>query len=345
MGVALAAIAVPALAGSAVVLEYHHVAADTPPSTSVTPATFEKHMDYLARNDFHVWSLPRLVKRVRAGEEVPPRTVAITFDDAYVSVYREAWPRLRARGWPFTVFVTPDYVDRDYAQVTNWTQLREMEAAGVTIANHSLTHPHMVARGDRDRASWLARMRKQIVAAQERLEQELDKPARLFAWPFGEFTPPLQSLLTELGFVGFGQQSGAFGRDSDFTALPRFPLAHGFASLDSFARKVNSRPLPVARVTPASGLVAADAERPWVELKLADGPFRPEQVHCYSGGTRAEIERVAGQPRRLRVRPGEALEVGRTKVNCTAPATDGDQWLWYSYLWMKPRPDGSWYEG
>ena len=331
-----------AAADSAVVLEYHHVSTDTPPSTSVTPAVFESHMDHLAEHGFHVWPLPRLVRTLRDGGTVPDRTVAITFDDGYASVYSEAFPRLRARGWPFTVFIAPGYIDRGYDGFATWEQLREMEAAGATIANHSLDHPHMVAPYD-DRAEWLARMRAQVTRAQQRLEAELADPARLFAWPFGEFSPPLQAMLAEAGFVGFGQQSGAIGRDSDFTALPRFPLATGYASLDSFELKVRARPLPVAAVHPASGVLTADNHRPELRLTLDGGPYRPEGVRCYIGGAVAETVQAADMTFRLTVRPPRPLGPGRTKVNCTAPATDGDQWFWYSHVWMKPNPDGTWY--
>ncbi len=330
-------------ASSAVVLEYHHVADDTPPSTSVTPEKFEAHMDHLAANNFNVWPLLKLVKAAREGDHIPERTVALTFDDAYASVYDEVFPRLQERDWPFTVFVATGSIDKGIDAFTSWDELREMEAAGVTIANHSVDHAHMVARGDRDREQWLDDARANIVDARQRLDEELESPARLFAWPFGEFSPPLQRLLAELDYVGFGQQSGAIGPDSDFTALPRFPLASGYDSLDSFALKVRSRPLPVAKVAPASGVLGPDAERPAVTLTLEEGPYRPETVRCYVGGGAAEAEVADGSPARLRARPAQALGTGRTKINCTAPATQGDQWFWYSFVWMKPNPDGTWY--
>ncbi|MEF8833349.1 MAG: polysaccharide deacetylase family protein [Halofilum sp. (in: g-proteobacteria)] len=330
-------------AASGVVLEYHHVADGTPPSTSVTPKKFEAHMDHLAENDFNVWPLPKLVETAREGGDIPERTVAITFDDAYASVYDEVFPRLQERGWPFTVFVATDAIGKGIDAYTSWDELREMEAAGVTIGNHSVDHAHMVARGDRDRAQWLADARANIVDAEERLNEELASPARLFAWPFGEFSPPLQRLLAELDYVGFGQQSGAVGPHSDFTALPRFPLATGFDSLDSFALKVRSRPLPVAKAQPPSGVLGPEAERPTLTLELGPGPYRPETVRCYIGGGPAAIGMDAGSTPVLRVRPTQTLGTGRTKINCTAPATQGSEWFWYSYMWMKPNPDGTWY--
>src|SRR5690606_39813349 len=41
-----------AYAQAAVVLQYHHVSESTPASTSITPALFKQHMDYLAEQEF-----------------------------------------------------------------------------------------------------------------------------------------------------------------------------------------------------------------------------------------------------------------------------------------------------
>lgn len=344
---ALVWLALPALAAaadSAVVLEYHHVAEDTPPSTSVTPATFERHMQHLADNDFHVWPLPKLVETLRDGGVVPERTVALTFDDAYRSVHDEVFPRLRKRGWPFTVFVATGPIDDGIGGYMSWEDLRELEAAGVTIANHSVSHPHMVQRRAHEgESAWLERLRTEITDAQARLEEELEAPARLFAYPYGEFSPPVQRLVKELGFIGFGQQSGAIGVDSDFTALPRYPLATGFDSLDSFALKVRSRPLPVRRTEPESGVLGPDDARPTLRLLLEPGPYRPEAIRCYVSGNVVPVKLEQSDPPRLMVRPSTPIGAGRTKVNCTAPASDTDAWFWYSFVWMKPLPDGSWY--
>jgi len=333
-------------ASSAVVLEYHHVSADGPPSTSVKPATFKAHLDYLAKHHFHVWPLPKLVERVRSGGHVPDHTVAITFDDAYRSVYTQAYPMLKAHGWPFTVFVSPGYIDGKYTHYVTWKQLREMAQHGATIGNHSLHHPHLVYRHPGEsRQQWLQRVHHEIAGAQQRLEAEIPHPAKLLAYPFGEFSPPVEKIVRELGFTAFGQQSGAFGPNSDFTALPRYPIATAYASLDTFAIKVNSLPLPVASAQPASGMLAPDASTPDLRLALRPGAYRAESIHCYRGGDPIDVRIVARNPPAVEVKAKHPLEPGRTKYNCTAPSTTSDSWYWYSYLWMKPEPDGSWYQG
>jgi len=40
------------------------------------------------------------------GQDLPANTVSITFDDACRTIYTEAFPRLRKRNWPFTLFAS-----------------------------------------------------------------------------------------------------------------------------------------------------------------------------------------------------------------------------------------------
>ncbi|MFP3386390.1 polysaccharide deacetylase family protein, partial [Tritonibacter sp. SIMBA_163] len=81
--------------------------------------------------------------RIDAGKPLPPRTVAITIDDAYLSVYETAWPLLRKHDLPFALFVATDPVDRGIPGYMDWDQIRELEAGGVEIGSQAVTHPHM----------------------------------------------------------------------------------------------------------------------------------------------------------------------------------------------------------
>lgn len=65
-------------AAHAVILLYHHVSEETPPSTSVTPETFQAHLDYLAEHDYTVVPLSRVMGWLAGDADLPPRAVAIT---------------------------------------------------------------------------------------------------------------------------------------------------------------------------------------------------------------------------------------------------------------------------
>ena len=198
--------------GRAVILVYHHIGTTTPASTSVTPERFASHLDLLAAGGYRVVPLADVVEALRSGKALPDRAVVLTFDDAYRSVYTEAFPRLRHRGWPFTVFVNTDAVDGRHANTMNWNQLREIEDGGGTAGNHSRTHDHLVRRRDGEtREQWRRRVGDDIVWARRRLEAELAAPLDMFAYPYGEFTAELEALVRGLGLAAVGQQSGPVG--------------------------------------------------------------------------------------------------------------------------------------
>lgn len=336
--------AVPgAVSDHAVILMYHHVSDTAPVSTSVAPALFEQHLEHLAAKGFRVLPLPEVVAALDAGQGLPDSVVVITFDDGYRSVYEEAFPRLRERGWPFTVFVTSDAIDQGIGPVMTWDQLREMAAAGATIASHGKRHDHLqrLLPGE-TRDHWRERTRADLLASGLRIRQETGQETSLLAYPYGEFDEALLEVVGALGWTGFGQQSGAAGALADLRALPRFPMAAGFAAMADFPLKAASLPLPVVGAEPGdlvlkfgAGSVILGAEPPVLRLTLAEDGCRLDQVSAYVGGQgRALVWRLDPQGRVLEVQAPENLPPGRSRYNVTAPAAAEGRWCWYSYTWI-----------
>ena len=118
---------------SATVLMYHRFGESRYPSTNISVEQFEAHLAHLTAGNYTVLKLDDIIARLRAGELLPDRTVAITIDDAYQSVYNEAWPRLTEAGFPFTLFVASSPIDRELSAYMSWDQIRELQASGVTI--------------------------------------------------------------------------------------------------------------------------------------------------------------------------------------------------------------------
>jgi peptidoglycan/xylan/chitin deacetylase (PgdA/CDA1 family) len=92
--------------GWGVILLYHRIAAPAldPQLLCVTPDHFREHLDVLSRH-FSPRSLPELSASVQ-NRQIPPWSVAITFDDGYADNWRTAAPILRAYDMRATVFVT-----------------------------------------------------------------------------------------------------------------------------------------------------------------------------------------------------------------------------------------------
>jgi len=334
-------------ADGAAVLVYHHVDSETPRSTSVTPERFSEHLDYLARHGFTVSPLLDVLESIQTGQAIAAKTVVLTFDDGYVSVLENAAPLLRDRGWPFTVFVSSDYVDQSYGGYLNWDQLRQLAGDGATIGNHTRTHAHLVRRDTDESASvWRQRVRTEITDAGQRIADELgDAAIPVLAYPYGEYDVSVKEVTRELGLFAVGQHSGAIGPQSDLLAAPRYPIATGYDALEDFELRVNSRALPVQILGSERHLVDAAETRPTLALTLTAGGYRAGELACYASNQGVmNLSPADDNPQTIMVRPRQPLRAGRTKYNCTAPsASEPGVYYWYSYLWIKKNDDGSWY--
>ena len=82
-----------------------------PGTISARPDDFARQMQYLARN-YQVVDMADVLSTLRCGEELPPRSVLITFDDAYCDFVTHAWPVLNRHGLPVTLFVPTGFPDR-----------------------------------------------------------------------------------------------------------------------------------------------------------------------------------------------------------------------------------------
>ena len=324
----------------AVMLMYHHVSHDTPASTSVSPEVFAAHLDFLEENGFRIHSLPEVLAALEGPAALPDSVVVITFDDGYRSVYDTAWPLLRERGWPFTVFVCSEDIDRGHGPVMAWEQLREMGGQGATIASHGRHHHHLQRlRDGEDRASWRRRVRADLEHSRRRIAEMTGQDHQMLAYPFGESDDLLRELVATMGWVALGQQSGAAGPLSDPACLPRFPMATGFADLANFALKAASLPLPVLEVEAQDLLlrfsdesVIIGAEPPVLRLKLRD-EF-PGLAAYASGQGEVRVQHQDGDLRVVEVQAEGSLPAGRSRYNITAPFARTGRWCWYSHTWI-----------
>lgn len=318
----------------ATVLIYHRFGEGEHPSTSVTLAQFDAHLEHLAREGYRVWPLERIVATLQEGKQLPDQVVAITIDDAFESAYTGAFPRLKARGWPFTLFVNTDFVDARTRGYLSWDQLREMQRHGMRVANHGASHARLWLRepGESE-ARWTERVRADIGKAQTRLQAELgpdvNESPRLFAYPYGEYDAALATLVAQMRYVAFGQHSGAIAALGDGKALPRFAMAERYAGIDEFAQKVGMHAFPIASVAPAEPRVR-DEDPPALVVELETDAWRGS-ISCYYGGARMPVDWLSAT--RFRTRAPGPLEAGRNRYNCTG-RLDG-RWYWFSQPFIK----------
>ena len=317
---------------SAVIFMYHRFGDDRYPSTNITLEQFEKHLEYIEKNSFNVWPLSKIVRYILEGKKLPFKTVALTIDDAYISIYTEAYPRLNKRNFPFTVFVSTSTVDTESKNYMHWNEMREMSENGAEFANHSLTHDYLLARKSESYEQWKSRVEIEILGAQNRLHKELgnktNENPKLFSYPFGEYDEDVIELLKELGYIGITQTSGVTSIDSNFRILPRFAMAEAYGDIEDFILKINTLPLPLESVSPTNPVITSN-NPPLLELKLKRAI---NNLQCYTSlGDKIDMKWVSKTE--VKIQAKNPLKAPRDRYTCTAPTKEG-RWYWHSNLWI-----------
>jgi len=319
---------------NAVILMYHKFGENRYPSTSVTLEQFDAHLDYLKNNGYHVLPLEEIVTAYRNQTPLPENSIAITVDDAYLSVYKEAYPRMRKLNWPFTVFVATDGVDKGFRSHMTWDQMREMQKGGVLFANHTATHDYLIRKknGETDPAH-IARVRADIERCQKRLSEELGEAPMLFAYPYGEYSTGIAQLLESMGFAAFGQHSGAMGPYSNPVTLPRFPVNEHYGDLKNLKAKFRSLALPVTSLVPFEPVTAE--RNPVLEVNLENSlDVRFKELACFING-QGKTDPVWIQPgKRFSIQASKSLSNGRNRYTCTAPNKARDRYYWFSHQFV-----------
>lgn len=327
---------------SIAILQYHHVSTTTPAVTSIAPDQFKQHLEYLKNNNFTVLPIEEAHERIKNRQSFPEKAVVITFDDGYDNVFEHAAPLLADYKMPYAVFVNPDLMKESPSAYMSWSQLEEIQQQGATIVNHGQTHAHLIRRqSGESEAQWRERMHYDVVSAQQAIDSQLGEQPKYFAYPYGEYDAELQRLLSEWGFLGFAQHSGPWSPFSDPTAITRFPASGIYANLNTLRTKLNSRAMPVESYQPNEPLLAHDEQQPTLSVTLAhtDG-LQANALRCFQG-TDVLIPEWQDE-RTFTVTPDNDLPIGRSRINCTAPADAGSPYYWFSAAFIRPDAKGSW---
>ncbi len=205
---------------SAIVLVYHSVGRNGLRFT-VTPEMFEHQMAWLNKEKFNVVSLDKLTGYMDAGS-IPPKTLAITFDDGYRDNIIEAFPVLKRYGFPATIFLTVSDLgkSRDVRgvplEILSEEELRHLESSGlVLIEPHTVTHPKLTQVPD-------ATIEQEITQSKKTIEGILNKNCIHFAYPKGRYNDAVLEIISHTGIkYGYTTINGFVTPKSSHYEIPR----------------------------------------------------------------------------------------------------------------------------
>ena len=300
------------------VIMYHRFNESRYPSTNTTLEQLDEHIAYLQEGGFNVMSLPDIIYRFQSGQLVPDKTVAITIDDAYLSVFEHGWPRFEKAGFPFTLFIATDPIDRNLRGYMSWDQIRELQANGITIGSQTKSHPHM------HRIS-IEEVTEELAYSNNRFLEELGLRPELFAYPYGEYSLAVVEEVKKAGFIAaFGQNSGIMHSDDLTFELPRFAFNETYGDLKRLKLAANGLPLVVTDITPQDMVIKNNP--PYYGFTLSPEMEPKKQLRCFSSKYgKLEVSLIGP---RAEVRLPGPLDGPRFRINCTMPGDNG-RWRWF----------------
>jgi peptidoglycan/xylan/chitin deacetylase (PgdA/CDA1 family) len=243
--------------GGATILCYHIVQSPQDPRMEISREVFQQHMRYLAMTGYTVVPL-RDIYEYAAGKRasLPKNAVAITIDDGWRSTYTEAFPELRRRHFPFTVFIYPKIIGQT-AYALTWRQVKEMAAAGVDIESHSYSHPFLTQRhhpllDEKQYAEWLEH---ELLESKRVLERETGRTVSFLAYPYGDYDHHLTANLAKAGYAaGLTCEYGRVTRGNNPFRLRRVVIDKRM-DFTAFRHYLGARPLPLEGISPPPGQI------------------------------------------------------------------------------------------
>jgi len=196
-------------------------------STSVD--VFSRQLDVLERWGATILSLDDAV-RLCMADALPARAVALTFDDGYSSVVETAWPLLRERNLPATLFVVTGYLDgnkrfpwdsaagHDDADRTRLATSAEVAAAaadGLDIGSHTVSHRWLPNLGVDD-------LKRELADSRRMAQELLGCPVQSLAYPMGGWNAAILAAAGQAGYtIGVTTDRGANTRRQNPLSLRR----------------------------------------------------------------------------------------------------------------------------
>jgi len=180
------------------ILLYHHIRdAEKPNRYDISPAVFERQLNFLQQWGYTSITVDELANAIRYNDPLPEKPVIITFDDGDSDVYTNAFPIMKKLGFVGTFYIVANRLSS--ADFVTTDQLKEMAIAGWEIGSHSYSHIDLTQNHEA--------LNREASYSKQVLSDALGLPINSFAYPFGQIDNTVGSHVSAYGYsdaVGLG---------------------------------------------------------------------------------------------------------------------------------------------
>lgn len=225
---------------------FYHKIDDPPPDARIRggytpPARFAKQMAFLKKQGFVFYTASEMIEYFQEHGSFPSKGLAITFDDGWKDNYTNAFPIMKRFGVKATVFLIPSCIGKvsdnavsegeNSREHLSLSDVREMSKHGIEFGSHTVQHKllHQIPEEE---------IRFEVGESKKQIEELLDQPCKVFAYPGGHFNEAARSLVAAAGYTaGF---TTIYGDDNSFDlyALNRTEILRRDRFLFQFKRKL-----------------------------------------------------------------------------------------------------------
>jgi peptidoglycan/xylan/chitin deacetylase (PgdA/CDA1 family) len=208
----------------------YHVIGESSSRYSASLASFKEQMAYLNSNGYTTLSADEYYNIMSGTATAPSKPILLTFDDATVDFYTNAYPVLKQYGMHAIAFVVSGWIDT--AGHLTSSQIQTLSTAGIDIENHTVSH-------DRLQGATYDQQYAEIKGCNDKILAITGKASLYTAYPNGVNDTNTITVQTNLGMrMGFKVGNGMTTPAQGFFELGRNMIVRS-DSLTSFIGKIS----------------------------------------------------------------------------------------------------------
>jgi len=203
-----------------------------PSPISFPPELFRRGLESLHEAGYGSITAGAAASFLRERRPWPDRTLALSFDDGYLSVLENGFPVLEKLGYTATIFLTagkghvhclPPMQGRPRL---GWEQVRLMHRAGIEIGAHTMTHPDLTRLDE-------AQIEAEMAGSRAAIEDAIGARVTSFSYPFGFHNALARKIVRRHFDCACSGDLGLLTAESDPCALERLEM-HYFRNPATF---------------------------------------------------------------------------------------------------------------
>ncbi|MDF9407829.1 polysaccharide deacetylase family protein [Pelotomaculum isophthalicicum JI] len=213
------------------IIAYHRVNSSGKDPMAVSVENFQAQMKYFHERGYSSLTLADYSNMINQND-LPKKSLVITFDDGYRDNYLFAFPTLKLYGFRATIFLTVDFIGtsdtfpmdknkwdkiNDEDLPLSWEQVLEMKKYGVEFGSHTCSHWHLDELPEKE-------LIKELVDSKRCLEENLQSTVTSFCYPSGRFNQRVKEAVCQAGYLAAVVTPRLRQVDEDIYSLKRIGI-------------------------------------------------------------------------------------------------------------------------